>query len=108
MRRLGSPSDIHAAFSIYSHPRVVPYLTYEPMDLAAFGPIFDELVRSGCFWTWESDGAVACFYKATRLPGRVSHVVQFGTLAVDPRLHDAQRGYLDYHRTMRFRQVGRI
>lgn len=87
MRRLARPEDLRAVFSIYSHPSVVPYLTYEPMDPAAFGPIFDELVRSGCFWVWESDGAVTGFYKATRLPGRVSHVVQLGTLAVDPRLH---------------------
>lgn len=87
MRRLARPSDLPQVFPIYSHPKVVPYLTYEPMDQAAFEPIFDELVRSGCFWVWESDGAVAGFYKATRLPGRVSHVVQLGSLAVDPRLH---------------------
>ncbi len=87
MRRLARPNDLPQVFPIYSHPKVVPYLTYEPMDKATFEPIFDELVRSGCFWVWESDGVVAGFYKATRLPGRVSHVVQLGTLAVDPRLH---------------------
>lgn len=87
MRRLAQPVDIEPVFSIYSHPAVVRYLTYEPMDLDAFAPIFQELVRSGSFWVWEVDGRIAGFYKATRLPGRVHHVVQLGTLAVDPEIH---------------------
>ncbi len=87
MRRLAQASDLEAVYPIYSHPQVVPYLTYEPMDLAAFRPIFDELVRSRSFWVWEHGGAVSGFYKGTRYPGRVSHVLQLGTLAVDPALH---------------------
>lgn len=87
MRRLAQPADLRQVFAIYSHPRVVPYLLYEPMDLASFGPVFDELLDSGCFWVWERDGAVQGFYKATRYPGRVHHVLQLGTLAVDPTLH---------------------
>lgn len=87
MRRLAQPADIQPVFSIYSHPAVVPYLLYEPMDLQSFAPIFEELVRSGSFWVWEPEGSVAGFYKATRLPGRVHHVVQLGTLAVDPEIH---------------------
>lgn len=87
MRRLAQPADLPQVHAIYAHPRVVPYLTYEPMDLHAFGPIFDELLASGCFWVWPLDGRIAGFYRATRYPGRVSHVVQLGTLAVDPGLH---------------------
>lgn len=87
MRRPARPEDLEAVFAIYSHPQVVPYLTYEPMDLASFVPIYDELVRSGCFWIWEIDGAIAGFYRATRYPGRVSHVLLLGTLAVDPARH---------------------
>lgn len=87
MRRLARPDDLDAVFAIYSHPQVVPYLTYEPMDRASFVAIHDELVRSGCFWIWEMDGAIAGFYRATRYPGRVSHVLLLGTLAVDPARH---------------------
>lgn len=92
MRRLAQPADLKRVFSIYSHPQVVPYLTYEPMDLPAFQPLFADLVRSDCFWLWEHAGEVAGFYKATRYPGRVSHVVLLGTLAVDPRLHGQRVG----------------
>src|SRR5687768_7130307 len=76
MRRLATPQDIEAVHAIYSHEAVLPYLTYERMPLADFGPIYQALLDSGVFFVWEVDGAIAGFYKATRLPGRVSHVVQ--------------------------------
>lgn len=111
MRRLAQAHDLEAVFAIYSHPKVVPYLTYEPMDLASFVPIFDELVRSACFWIWEVDGAVAGFYRATRYPGRVSHVLLLGTLAVDPARHGRGVGRamiddaLDHFRAAGIRRV---
>lgn len=87
MRRNADSNDLERVFSIYSHPEVTPYLTYEPMSIEAFDPIFKELVDSGCFWVWEVDGNIAGFYKAARYPGRVNHVALLGTLAVDPGLH---------------------
>lgn len=97
MRRLARPDDLVPVHAIHAHPKVAPYLTYEPMDLAAFVPVHDELVRSGCFWIWEVDGTVAGFYRATRFPGRVNHVMQLGTLAVDPARHGqgVGRGMMD-------------
>jgi RimJ/RimL family protein N-acetyltransferase len=85
MRRLAKPQDIGAVFSIYSHEKVVPFLTYEPMSFDEFEGVYRELVASAGFYLWEVDGAVAGFYKATRYPGRVRHVALLGTLAVDPR-----------------------
>ena len=89
MRRLATSNDIESVHAIYSHEEVLPFLTYEQMALAAFLPIYQQLLNSGCFYVWEVDGEVAGFYKATRFPGRVSHVAQLGTLAVDPRRHGA-------------------
>lgn len=87
MRRLATPQDIDAVHAIYSHDDVLPFLTYERMSLEAFRPVYQQLLQSGCFYLWDADGEVAGFYKATRFPGRVNHVVQLGTLAVDPRRH---------------------
>ena len=87
MRRLATPQDIEAVFSIYMHEKVVPFLGYDPMPLDEFRPIYRELVESRSFYIYEVDGRVAGFYRATRYPGRVSHVACFGTLAVDPSLH---------------------
>ncbi|RST52780.1 GNAT family N-acetyltransferase [Variovorax sp. MHTC-1] len=93
MRRLAAPQDIEAVFSIYTHEKVVPFLTYEPMLLDEFEGIYEELLDSGCFYVWEVDGAVAGFYKATRYPGRGRHVALLGTLAVDPRRHGQGVGH---------------
>lgn len=87
MRRPATPQDIEAVHAICSHEEVLPFLTYERMPLEDFRPIYRQLLDSGCFRIWDVGGEVAGFYEATRLPGRVSHVVQLGTLAVDPRRH---------------------
>jgi ribosomal protein S18 acetylase RimI-like enzyme len=85
MLRLAQPADLDAVYSIYMHPDVIPYLGYDPMPLAEFGPIFQELVDCRSFYIFERDGAVAGFCRTTRQPGRASHVVYLGTLAVSPR-----------------------
>lgn len=87
MRRLATPEDIDAVFSVYMHEKVVPFLTYDPMPLEDFRPIFQGLLDSGCFFIYEREGRVAGFYRATRYPGRVQHVACLGTLAVDPAFH---------------------
>ncbi|MBB3175673.1 GNAT family N-acetyltransferase [Variovorax sp. Sphag1AA] len=93
MRRLAKPQDIDAVFSIYTHKKVAPFLTYEPMSLDEFKGIYQELLDSGCFYVWEVEGALAGFYKASRYPGRVQHVALLGTLAVDPRCHGQGVGH---------------
>jgi RimJ/RimL family protein N-acetyltransferase len=87
MRRLATPEDLHAVFTLYMHEKVVPYLGYDPMPLEDFRPIYQEMVQSGRFFVYERDGRIAGFYRATRYPGRVQHVASLGTLAVDPALH---------------------
>lgn len=86
-RRLATLEDIDAVFALYMHEKVVPYLGYDPMPLADFRPIYQELVGSGSFYIHAHDGRLAGFYRATRYPGRVRHVACLGTLAVDPALH---------------------
>ncbi|MGJ7506379.1 N-acetyltransferase family protein [Variovorax sp. GT1P44] len=93
MRRLAGPQDIEGVFSIYSHEKVVPFLTYEPMSLAEFGSIYEELLDSGCFYVWDVDGSLAGFYQATRYPGRLRHVALLGTVAVDPLRHGQGVGH---------------
>lgn len=87
MRRLATIQDIHPVFSIYSHDQVVPYLTYEPMGIEQFAPIYQGLLDGGSFFVWEVAGEIAGFYKVTRYPGRVQHVALLGTVAVDPGRH---------------------
>ncbi|WP_208513823.1 GNAT family N-acetyltransferase [Variovorax paradoxus] len=87
MRRLATSRDLAAVHALYMHEKVVRFLGYDPMPLADFRPIHEELVHSGCFHIWEVEGRMAGFYRATRYPGRVAHVACLGTLAVDPAFH---------------------
>jgi len=86
MLRLARPADLDAVYAIYMHPDVIPYLGYDPMAQEDFQPIFQELVDCRSFYILERDGQVAGFCRTTRQPGRSSHVVTLGTLAVSPRL----------------------
>jgi ribosomal protein S18 acetylase RimI-like enzyme len=85
LRRLAELSDIEHIFSIYMDPTVVPFLGFDPMPIEAFQPIFRELVESRCFFAYEVAGELAGFYKASRHPGRASHVAYLGSLAVAPK-----------------------
>ena len=87
MRRLATPEDIHSVYAIYTHEKIVPFLTYEPMSLAEFEVTYAGLIESEGFYVWETDGKISGFYKTTRYPGRVRHVALLGTLAVDPQCH---------------------
>ena len=87
MRRLATMHDKARVHAIHSHPKVSPFLTYEPMPLAAFGPVYDEMLASGAFFVWTVAGQVVGCYRITRYPGRAAHVALLRTLAVDP---DAQ------------------
>ena len=84
LRRLATPEDIAAVHSIYMHPEVVPYLGIDPVPLEGFEPYFAGLLASGAFYVVSRDGVVRGFYRATRQPGRSSHVVIVTTLAIDP------------------------
>lgn len=84
MRRLAQAGDLEAVFAICMHESVVPFLGHDPMPLETFRGVFLALVASGSFFVFEHEGELAGFYKTTRFPGRASHVVQLGTLAVAP------------------------
>jgi putative acetyltransferase len=52
MRRLATPQDIDAVFSLYMHEKVVPYLGYDPMPLEDFRAIYQEMVESRRFFVY--------------------------------------------------------
>lgn len=85
MRRLAELNDLETIFSIYMDPAVVPFLGFDPMPIEAFKSIFGELVDSRCFFAYDVNGELAGFYKASRHPGRASHVGYLGSLAVAPK-----------------------
>jgi ribosomal protein S18 acetylase RimI-like enzyme len=91
MLRTARAADESVLFPIYTHDLVERFLTFDGVDAQRFSGIFRDLLESGDFFVYEVDGTVVGFCKATRLPGRSSHVVHLGPLAVSPQFHG--RGY---------------
>ena len=85
MHRFAELRDLEPIFAIYMDARVAHFLGYDPMPVEEFKPIFCELVESHCFFVYEVSGEIAGFYKASRYPGRASHVAYLGSLAVAPK-----------------------
>jgi len=89
-RRLAVESDLTHVFDIYMRPSVIPYLGFDPMPLEEFRrQVFDDLIRSGCFFIIEHNDTVAGFLKVSRYPGRANHVAYIGSFAIHPDLHGA-------------------
>jgi putative acetyltransferase len=91
MLRIARAADEPALFPIYTHELVERFLTFDGVDAQRFSAIFRNLLESGDFFVYEADGTVVGFCKATRLPGRSTHVAHLGPLAVSPQFHG--RGY---------------
>jgi ribosomal protein S18 acetylase RimI-like enzyme len=90
MLRITCAADEPAVFPIYTHELVKRFLTFDGVDAHRFSGIFRNLLKSGDFFVFEVNGTVVGFCKATRLPGRSSHIVQLGPLAVSPQFHGAR------------------
>lgn len=89
LHRLATPADLDAVYRIYQHPSVLPFLSVDGMERAAFDAYLAALLTGGGFWVVEQSGQVIAFYRILRYDGRASHVAYLGTLAVDP-LHHGQ------------------
>lgn len=91
MLRMARAEDERALLPIYTHEQVERFLTFDNVDAQRFSAIFGQLIKDGNFFVYEADRTLVGFCKATRLPGRSSHVVHLGPLAVTPEFHG--RGY---------------
>ena len=61
-----------------------PFLNYEPMSLAAFGPIFDDLVARGQTRVLVRDHDVLGTFAIYMQARRASHVAALGSFAMHP------------------------
>jgi RimJ/RimL family protein N-acetyltransferase len=79
-----APSDLEVLHAIYMDAENNPFLSYEPMGLAAFRPIFEDLVQGACtYLLFEGTDVVGTF--ALRLQDhRCSHVATLGSFAMHP------------------------
>jgi ribosomal protein S18 acetylase RimI-like enzyme len=66
------------------HDEVAPFLGFDPVPLADFRPIYEDLLATRSFYVAEREDQVRGFYRLNRQKGRSKHVVVMETLAIDP------------------------
>jgi L-phenylalanine/L-methionine N-acetyltransferase len=91
MLRKALPEDLVFVFDLYMHPEINPWLLYEPMDMAAFEPIYHKLLLEGVKYIFAVDDQDVGMVKLIPNQFRTSHVLYIGGLAVHPSF--AGKGY---------------
>ncbi len=84
LRRLAAREDFAEVHRIYTHDEVAPFLGFDPVPLADFRPVFEDLLATNSFFVALRDHQVRGFYRVNRQKGRSRHVVVLETLAIDP------------------------
>jgi ribosomal protein S18 acetylase RimI-like enzyme len=82
--RLIEPRDLEVLHFIYMDHENNPFLSYEPMGLAAFRPIFDDLVLSGRTYLLIDGTSIVGTYELRMQKHRCSHIATLGSFAMHP------------------------
>jgi L-phenylalanine/L-methionine N-acetyltransferase len=91
--RLATLSDYDFIYRIYMDDTGNKYLTYDPMDKAAFMPIYEDLLASQTLYVVEEDGRLIGTYRLIPKHYRQAHTVYLGSLGIDPFFKGKGNGF---------------
>jgi len=77
-------TDLEVLHFIYMDEGNNPFLSYDPMDLAAFRPLFESLVRSGRTYLLTDDTSIVGTFELRLQEHRCSHIATLGSFAMHP------------------------
>lgn len=104
--------DINFFYELYMHPAINPFLLYEPMDEAAFNPIFTELVQKELVFIYFNEERLPVgMFKLVPHTYRSAHIIYLGGVAIHPRWAGKGYGFLmmeaiiDYARKTGFLRI---
>ncbi len=104
--------DINFFYELYMHPAINPFLLYEPMDEAAFNPIFTELVQKELVFIYFNEERLPVgMFKLVPHTYRSAHIVYLGGVAVHPKWAGKGYGFLmmkaiiDYAKDLGFLRI---
>jgi putative acetyltransferase len=92
MNRLAVASDYDFIYRLYMDAENNRWLLYDPMDAAAFQPIFDELVKRGHLYVYVEEGVDVGMFKLQPMRHRNAHIVYLGGVALDRGMKGQGRG----------------
>ncbi len=79
-----SSHDFNFIYALYMHPQVNGYLLYEPMDVAAFEPIFADLLAKEILFIYCYEEKPTGMFKLVRQLHRNAHIGYLGGVAIHP------------------------
>ena len=95
MIRIATIQDINFFYELYMHPAINPYLLYEPMGIAAFKPIFTDLVQKALIFIFLNEEKLPVgMFKLVPHTYRSAHIVYLGGVAVHPKWAGKGYGFL--------------
>ena len=89
--RLIQLGDLDALYAIYMDPENNPFLSYDPMDIGSFRPIFEERFGAADTYLVFDEGDVIATFALHRQKHRSAHVATLGSFAMHPTFRG--RGY---------------
>lgn len=84
MIRKVTEADFDFIYGLYMHPKINPWLLYEPMDAADFQPIFEELLSRKVLYVYESNEEPVGMCKLVPEDHRSAHVLYIGSIGIHP------------------------
>ena len=80
--RLAAEKDLADVYALYMDEEANRFLTYDPMSVDAFTPLYKELLDSGTLYVMEMDNQVLGTYRLIRKPARQSHILYLGGFTI--------------------------
>lgn len=74
--------DFDFIYELYMHPQINPYLLYEPMDVTAFLPIFEELINKQVLFVYEDETKKIGMCKLVPQQHRNAHILYLGGVGI--------------------------
>src|SRR5918993_516410 len=80
--RIATISDLSSIYDLYMDKDSNRYLTYDPMPIEKFSPIFENVLFTGTLYVIESGNEVIGSYRLIRKSDRQAHTVYLGGFVV--------------------------
>lgn len=84
--RPATSHDLQSVFNLYMDNDANAFLTYDPMSMEEFKPIFNDLLKSQTLFIAEKDGQPAGTYRLIPKTFRQAHILYLGSFTVDSRM----------------------
>lgn len=92
MMRPARPSDFEEVFAVYMDPAVNPFMSWDPMTVEAFQPIFHAILATGYLYAYELNDNLAAIIRIERYTHRRSHVAYIGGFGVSAKFQNQGLG----------------